>query len=46
MPFLFRPVRLVMLLGAAFVAGMLYEHDRQAQNCLEKADLLADAVCQ
>lgn len=42
---LFRPVRLIVMLGAAFVAGMLYEHERQAQDCLARADLLADIVC-
>ncbi|WP_303048723.1 hypothetical protein [Pseudooceanicola sp. HF7] len=43
---LLRPFRLIFMLGAAFVAGMLYEHERQQQACEADAGLLADALCQ
>ena len=42
---LFRPIRLLILLGVAFVAGMLYERERQAERCQAQAGLLEDIVC-
>ncbi|WP_269212576.1 hypothetical protein [Pseudooceanicola algae] len=43
---LLRPFRLILMLGAAFIAGMLYQHERQQQDCLARADLTAGVLCQ
>ncbi|SNY46840.1 hypothetical protein SAMN06297129_1045 [Pseudooceanicola antarcticus] len=43
---LFRLFRLPILLGLAFLAGIVYERDRVAQECLDKADLLSDILCE
>lgn len=42
---LFRPFRLILLLAAAFIAGMAYQHERQRQECIGQAALLADVLC-
>ena len=43
---LLRLFRLPILLGLAFLSGIVYERDRVAQECLDKADLSADILCQ
>ena len=42
---LFRFFRLPILLGLAFLAGIVYERDRVAQACTAKAALLAESHC-
>ena len=42
---LFRPIRTLILLAVAFGAGMLYERERQAETCLERAGILGEVVC-
>ena len=42
---LFRPFRLILMLGAAFVAGMLYEHERQQAACEAQAGLVSGVLC-
>ncbi|MEC7792404.1 MAG: hypothetical protein VX878_16085 [Pseudomonadota bacterium] len=42
---LFRPIRLLILLTVAFGAGMLYERERQAEECLDEAGILQDIMC-
>lgn len=43
---LFRLIRLPLLLGLAFLAGMVYQGQREKQECLDKAGLLADMLCE
>jgi hypothetical protein len=42
---LLRPIRSLILLALAFGAGMLYERERQAEECLETAGILRDVIC-
>ena len=42
---LFRPIRLALMLAIAFGAGMLYERNRQAEDCLAEAGILKDIIC-
>jgi hypothetical protein len=42
---LFRPIRTLIILAVAFIAGMMYERERQAETCLQTAGVLQDIVC-
>lgn len=42
---LFAPIRTVILIAIAFVAGMVYERSRDAEACADRAGILADIVC-
>ena len=42
---LFAPIRTLILLAVAFFAGMLYEKERRAEDCLDRAGILSDLVC-
>lgn len=42
---IFRLFRLPILLGLAFLAGIVYERDRVAQECQANPDLLAERLC-
>ena len=42
---MFRPVRTLILIAIAFGAGVMWERERAAENCVEKAGVLQDIVC-
>lgn len=41
----FRPVRWVILLGAAFVAGLVYERSEARTRCLDMGGVMDGALC-
>ncbi|MBY6088889.1 hypothetical protein [Maritimibacter alkaliphilus] len=43
---LFRPVRFLILLALAFVAGVIWEKHQQAERCLRVTGALHDILCQ
>ena len=43
---LFRPFRTLLLLAVAFVAGMLYERQNQAEACEDMGGVIRGAFCE
>ena len=43
---IFRPVRTLLLIAVAFVAGMFYERNRQAERCEAVTGILHDILCE
>jgi hypothetical protein len=42
---MFRPIRTLILILVAFLAGVLYERSQQADKCLARGAHLVDGVC-
>jgi len=38
-------MRTLILIAIAFVAGMVYERNRAAERCAERAGVLSDLLC-
>ncbi|MDF1856723.1 hypothetical protein [Pseudooceanicola sp.] len=38
-------MRTLILIAIAFAAGMVYEHSREAERCVDRAGVLADLLC-
>jgi len=42
---LFRPVRLLIIVGIAFTAGIIYEKQKYKEICGEMGGIFNEAVC-
>ena len=42
---MFRLMRFIVLLGAVFVAGILYERNGMADNCLDRGGHVVKGIC-
>jgi len=40
-----RLIRILVLLGAVFVAGILYERNGMADNCLDRGGHVVNGIC-
>ena len=43
---LFRPLRLLIIIGAAFIAGIIYEKQKYKEMCGEIGGTLTESICQ
>jgi hypothetical protein len=43
---MFRPVRTLLFIFLAFVAGIIYERSNQSENCREQGGRFVDGLCQ
>ncbi|GIR83713.1 MAG: hypothetical protein VXX75_03600 [Pseudomonadota bacterium] len=42
---LFRPLRLLIIIGAAFIAGIIYEKQKYKEMCGEIGGTLTESIC-
>jgi hypothetical protein len=42
---MFRLLRILILLGAVFVAGILYERNGMTDNCLDRGGNIEKGIC-
>lgn len=43
---MFRPVRTLIILLVAFVAGLFYERNLQNERCIERGGQMVDRLCE
>ena len=46
MRFLFRPIRTIVLIGAAFLGGVVYEKSSHADRCLNAGGSVKTGLCE
>ncbi|WP_177170690.1 MULTISPECIES: hypothetical protein [Lentibacter] len=46
MRFLFRPIRTIVLIGAAFLGGVVYEKSSHADRCLNAGGNVKTGLCE
>ena len=42
---IFRPVRTLLIIFVAFLIGVLYERNQQADKCLDRGGQVVDGMC-
>ncbi|XDA99144.1 hypothetical protein AB1M95_04340 [Sulfitobacter sp. LCG007] len=42
---MFRPIRTLMLIGVAFLAGLFTERANQRESCLERGGEMSEGLC-
>ena len=42
---IFRPIRLLIIIGIAFTAGVVYEKQNYKKICGEKGGILNESIC-
>lgn len=45
MGLLFRPFRLIILIGAGFLAGLMFERNSMSDRCADRGGAVARGIC-
>ncbi|MCI2395104.1 hypothetical protein [Aliiroseovarius sediminis] len=45
MGLLFRPFRLILIIGAGFLAGLLFERNAMTDRCLDRGGAVDRGIC-